>query len=105
MSPLSAKELLNYNCRREMTTSSSEVGGEEVDSLNSSVVKAAEANPPERSENEFQSSVDTELGGLAEKPETKMPSDFEIEEFFTAAEAESLLDLELSKNKYVLAWF
>lgn len=102
MSLLFTEELVHSDCRP-----SSDAGGdEEVDSLNSSAVKAAEANPPHRSEDEFQSSVDAEpegLQGKIGKPEIKAPPDFEIEEFFAAAEAESLLDLERFKSKYVLA--
>lgn len=104
MSLIFTEELVHHDCRRGKPPSSDAGGDEEVDSLNSSAVKAAEANPPHRSEDEFQSSVEAEpeeLLGIVGKPEINTPSDFEIEAFFAAAEAESLLELERFKNKYV----
>ncbi|PKI50120.1 cyclin-dependent kinase inhibitor 1-like [Punica granatum] len=92
--------------RREKTPSSVVGGGEETDSMNSSLDKlAAEPNHPQRSKEEFQSSVvDAEIEGLfgkIGKPEIiKMPTHSEIEEFFAAAEAENRRELERYKNKY-----
>ncbi|KAK4790512.1 hypothetical protein SAY86_017816 [Trapa natans] len=82
-----SEELVNCGCR---SWPSSEVGGgEEADNLNSFLVKAAKVNPPPQTKNESHSSVGV-----------KIPSDFEIEEFFAGAETQSLLDLELLKDKY-----
>ncbi|KAK4778280.1 hypothetical protein SAY87_018467 [Trapa incisa] len=75
---------------RRDSTPSSEVGvGEEADNLSSFLVKSSYSNPPQPSKNEAYSLV-----------EVKIPSNFEIEEFFAAAEAQSLLNLELLKDKY-----
>lgn len=95
------RSFVHCDCRREKTLSFEIGGEEETESMNSSAAKAAEPNPPERLE-EFQSPVDTVLEGLYRKvgkPEVKRPSNIEIEEFFAAAEADNLLDLNHFKNK------
>ncbi|KAK4791765.1 hypothetical protein SAY86_032178 [Trapa natans] len=86
-----------FSRERREKMPSSEAGGEELDSMNAPV----ESTPPERTE--LQSSNSTMLHGRhgkIGKSEIKRPSDFEIEEFFAAAEADNILDLEHFKSKY-----
>lgn len=97
-------EEIGCYCSRSEKTPSSEVGGGggEEDTMNSSEAKGMKRNPPRRSQ-EPQSSLDAAdfngLFGRIGKPVIKRPSDTEIQEFFAAAEADNLLELERFKNK------
>ncbi|KAK4765107.1 hypothetical protein SAY86_026197 [Trapa natans] len=93
-----------FNHERSEKTPSSEVAEEEKpETMNLSEAKEMEPNPLRRLQDSQSSSLNAVLDGLSSKlgkPAAKRPSDFEIEEFFAAAEAENILELEHFKNKY-----
>ncbi|KAK4771779.1 hypothetical protein SAY86_013554 [Trapa natans] len=92
-----------FKHERSEKTPSSQVAEEEPETMSSSEAKQMEPNPLQRLQDSQSSSLDIDLDGLSGKigkPALNKPSDFEIEEFFAAAEAENLLELERFKNKY-----